>query len=99
MGLLSSRYRKEPLDIHALPSGCITIDRNGAVIASTLSQSVQPAKIQHIAGMVFRALQGARGASLSLTEIQVDYPALKIVARELKGGAIVFLTPRNLAKQ
>ena len=86
------------MEINALPSGCITIDRNGVVITSTISQSVQPAKIQHIASMVFRALHGARGASLLLTEIQVDYPALKIVARELKGGAIVFLTPRKLAK-
>lgn len=98
MGLLNFSSRKKPLEIHALPSGCITIDRNGAIVASTISQSIRPAHLQQIARVVFHALQGARGANLSMTEIHVEYPALTMVARELKGGAIVFLTPRRLSK-
>ncbi len=96
MGLLSKK--KKPLEIHALPAGCITIDRNGTIVATTIPQTVPAAKLQHIAQVVSQALHGARAINMSLTEMQVDYPALKIVVRELKGGAILFLTPRNFVK-
>ena len=98
MGLLGGKSKKNTARINVLPSGCITIDRNGGIVATTVSHSVQPAQIQHIVRVVTRALQGAHSADLSLTEIHMEYPALKIVARELKGGAIVFLTPRSLSK-
>jgi hypothetical protein len=32
-----------------------------------------------------------------LDELIVYYPALKITARELRGGAIVYLSPQTLA--
>jgi len=32
-----------------------------------------------------------------LNELIIQYSSLKIVARELRGGAIVFLTPQALA--
>jgi hypothetical protein len=34
---------------------------------------------------------------LHLNEIIIHYPSFKIIARELRGGALIFLVPINLA--
>jgi hypothetical protein len=36
----------------------------------------------------------AAKAQLPLAELTINYPSLKICARELRGGAIVFLSPK-----
>ncbi len=40
------------------------------------------------------AFNEAATAQLPLTELVINYPSLKITARELRGGAIVFLSPK-----
>lgn len=73
--------------------GCFTVDRLGQVIASTLPQGFPAPAIDKITRAVLPAFEAAREARLPLNEIQVHYPALKITARPLRGGAIVFVAP------
>ena len=76
-----------------LASGCFTVDRNGRLIVSTLPQSFSPELLDRIARAVLQAFRSAKEARVVLHEIQAHYPALKITARELRGGAIVFVAP------
>jgi hypothetical protein len=43
--------------------------------------------------------ESARDAQLSLTELVVDFPAFKVTARQLRGGAIIFLAPQALRQR
>jgi hypothetical protein len=76
-----------------LASGCFTVDRDGQLIVSTLPQTFSPDLLNRIARAVLQTFRSAKAARVVLTEIQAHYPALKITARELRGGAIVFVAP------
>jgi len=95
MGLLSLFSKPEPTLIH-LPSGSFTVDRTGRTLVSTLPSSFPEALMNEIATNVRAAFQEAKEAQLSLTELVIHYSSLKIVARELRGGALIFLVPLNL---
>jgi hypothetical protein len=43
---------------------------------------------------VLAAFAEATAAQLPLAELVINYPSLKISARELRGGAIVFISPK-----
>ncbi|HTI98721.1 MAG TPA: hypothetical protein VL527_07435 [Dongiaceae bacterium] len=96
MGLLNL-FPKAPGNLTRLPSGCFTVDRTGEVVASTLPQSFSAELVGEIATQVLATFRDAQAAHLPLTELVVRYASLKITARELRGGAIVFLTPQTLA--
>jgi hypothetical protein len=93
MGLLSFTSKPKKGALTHLPSGCFTVDRTGRILSSTLPQSFPSAEAQRIAHMVIAAFQTAARAHLVFTEFQVKYSALTLIARELKGGALIFLTP------
>jgi hypothetical protein len=85
-----------------LPSGSFTVDRKGTVLSGTLPSSFPAELVRDIALQVLTAFRDAAAAQLPLAELVIDYPSLKINARELRGGAIVFLstrTPDLLARQ
>lgn len=96
MGLLSLFSKPEPTLVR-LPSGSFTVDRSGKTVVSTLPSSFPEELMQEISTHVRAAFQEAKEAHLSLTEIIIHYPSLKIIARELRGGALIFLVPINLA--
>jgi hypothetical protein len=48
-----------------------------------------------IGQQVLTALRAARQAQLPLSELIINYSALKLLARELRGGAIIFLMPQT----
>lgn len=93
MGLLMRQSQTLDNQIKAHPTGCFTVDRDGRVISSTLPQSFSTETIRHIARSVLSAFQNAHQAQLIFNEIQVTFPAMKLTARELRGGAIIFLAP------
>ena len=95
MGFLNFTSKSKAGGITRLPSGCFTVDRNGRILISTLPQSFPQMEIQKIADMVLSTFRNANQARLVFTEFQVRYPALKLTARDLKGGALVFLTPQT----
>jgi len=94
MGLLNL-FNKTESTLTRLPSGSFTINRDGDLIVSTVSSAFPATAIQDIGRRVLETFHQARTANLPLAELIVHFTAFKIVAREMRGGAIVFLTPKN----
>lgn len=80
-----------------LPSGCFTADRSGKIVASTLPQSFSPQLMQEITTAVLATFRDAQAAQMPLAEIAIRFAAIKITAREMHGGAIIFLAPHTQA--
>jgi len=96
MGLLNLFAKPAPM-LLTLRSGSFTVDREGAVLMSTLPSSFPASLVKDIARHVRAAFGEAAAAQLPLAELVINYPSLKITARELRGGAIIYLAPRTLA--
>jgi hypothetical protein len=79
-----------------LPTGSFTIDRKGQIITSTLPRSFHPAHLDAIGHHVLTAFRSAERAEVRLLEISISFSTLKLVAREQRGGAIVFVIPQTL---
>jgi hypothetical protein len=94
MGLLKNIFGSRPT-VTQLPSGSITVDRTARIISSTVS-SAYPAELLHAVGKeVLALLREARTAQMPLAEVSIHYASLRITARELRGGAIIFLFPQT----
>jgi hypothetical protein len=93
MGILGSAFKPKTSNLIRLPAGCFTVDRAGRILSSTLPQSFPETEVRKIARIVITAFQTATEAQLMFSELQIHYAALKLTARELKGGAIIFLAP------
>lgn len=97
MGFLKFLFAK-PSDTQRLirlPSGSFTLDAQGKIMTSTLPQSFPEKRMFEIGQQVLLALRAAREAQLPLSELIISYSALKLLARELRGGAIIFLMPQT----
>lgn len=94
MGVMKWFQRSAP-PLTRLPSGSFTVDRAGRVLVGTVSSSFPAATVQEIGRRVLEAFHEAQAAQLPLSELVIHYGCLKITARELRGGAIVFLSPQN----
>lgn len=77
------------------PSGCFTADSSGRIIASTLPGSFSPETAGKIAEAIIATFRHGQQAQMTLGELQIQYAACKLSARELRGGAIVFLAPAS----
>ncbi len=93
MGFLNF-FRKPAPTLLRLPSGSFTVDREGCFLTGTLPSSFPTALVKDIALQVRTTFSEAAAAQLPLTELVIHYPSFKIIARELRGGAIVFLSPK-----
>jgi hypothetical protein len=93
MGLLNLFAKPAP-NLLRLPSGSFTVDREGTVLIGTLPSSFPPDLASDIATQVLAAFREAEAAQLPLSVLSIYYPTLKITAREMRGGAIIFLSPR-----
>lgn len=91
MGLLSifSRPAKPLLQLH---SGSFSMDRSGNVLAGTLPSSFPRPLVQQIGQCIAETFRDAHMVQLPLDELVIHYPGLKITAREMRGGAMVFLS-------
>jgi hypothetical protein len=96
MGLLDFFKKQEQPGLTRLPSGSFTVDATGRVLTSTIPQSFPGSYVQEIAGQVLGAFRKAQAAQLPLSEIVIYYASMKVTARELRGGAIIFLAPQTL---
>src|SRR5262249_50601334 len=96
MGLLSL-FSKPSAQLQPLPRGSFTVDSDGRILVSTLPQSFSRTMAADIATEVLSAFRASHAARLPLTELVIRYSSLKLTARELRGGAIIFLAPRNLS--
>ena len=97
MGILKPFFRaQKPLRPERLPSGCYTIHRGGELVASTLPSSFSREAMLVIGKVVTEAFQSAQKTNLPLTDLHLTFSGLTITARELRGGALIFLEPATL---
>ncbi len=94
MGILNLFTKSSPT-VTVLPSGSVTLDRNGHILASTVSSSCPPEALEVVAEQVQRLFREARRAQMPLTELRLNFASLVITARELRGGALIFLKPKR----
>ena len=81
-------------EVKRLPTGSFTVDAHGEVISSTVSQVFPRPWSGTSARELWHVFDGARRAQLPFSELVVQYASYKIVAREMRGGAIIFLSPK-----
>ena len=94
MGLLKNIFGSSAT-VTQLPSGSIAVDRDGKIVSSTVS-SAYPAKLLQVVGKeVLILLREARTSQLPLAEVSIHFASLRITARELRGGALIFLFPQT----
>jgi hypothetical protein len=79
-----------------LPEGSFSVDRAGNILASTLPQTFPAADTRAISQLVLSLFRFAPKYGVPLFELRVRYEGLTVTARELRGGAIVFLSPRDI---
>jgi hypothetical protein len=91
MGLLN---KKTSGNLRRLPTGSFTVDSQGQVVSSTVPQWVPPEVVREIGESVVAVFQGAHKANVSFSEMVAQYSTFKITAREMRGGAIIFLSPK-----
>ena len=90
--------RNGGLRLAKTPSGTFTLDRDGRIIVSTLPQTFPDSQLREIGQRVLAFFRGAQHAQMPLQELTAYYPTLKLTARYLRGGAIIFLSPQTLPK-
>jgi len=98
MGLLKKMFGANAA-VQQLPAGTITVDRQGRIIASTVSSAFPKNLLQGIARDVLELFREGRAAQLPLAEVSLHFGSLRITARELRGGAIIFLFPLTALSQ
>jgi hypothetical protein len=81
--------------VQQLPTGTITVDRHGNIVTSTVSSAFPRKLLKDIANDVLELLNEARVAQMPLAEISLNFGSLRVTARELRGGAIIFLLPQS----
>jgi hypothetical protein len=99
MGVLNLFHRATTLNLVRLPSGSFTVDGEGKVLTSTLPHSFPEEWAEAIGQHVVRVFQEAQAAQLPLREVVADYSALKLTARALRAGALIFVAPQGLGRK
>jgi hypothetical protein len=99
MGFLNFFPRATTLNLVRLPNGSFTVDVNGNVLASTLPHTFPEDWVQEIGELVVNTFRAAQDAQIPLRELVADYSALRLTARALRGGAIIFVGPHGLGRR
>jgi hypothetical protein len=94
MGFLKF-FSRSGATVQRLPSGSLTVDRHGRIVASTVSSSYPSELLREITHEVLALFREARTAQIPMSELNIHFASLQITARELRGGAIVFLSPKT----
>ena len=99
MGFLNFFPRTTTLNLVRLPNGSFTVDPSGNILVSTLPNSFPKSVAQAIGKQVLLAFYNAQAAHLPLRELVADYSSLKLTARSMRGGALIFLSPQGLGRK
>ena len=95
MGILNKIFGGHNAAVQQLPVGTVTVDRLGHIVTSTISSSYPGHLLQDIGRDVLELFREARAAQMPLSEVSLHFASLRITARELRGGAIIFLFPQT----
>ncbi len=93
MGFLKRFFRSRAA-VQQLPTGSLTVDRDGHVVTTTVSSAYPKALLRDIGHEVLAIFHEAREAQIPLAEVNLHFTSLRVTARELRGGAIIFLFPQ-----
>jgi hypothetical protein len=93
MGFLK-RFFHSRAAVQQLPTGSLTVDRHGHVVTTTVSSAYPRALLHEIGLEVLALFREARATQMPMAEVSLHYASLHITARELRGGAIIFLFPQ-----
>ena len=77
------------------PRGSYTVAADGGIVVSTLPRSFPRDHMEAIGKAVISALTTARELGTPFKELAADFAGLEIRARDLAGGAIIFITPQE----
>ena len=94
MGFLKRFFRSRAA-VQQLPTGSVTVDRDGHVVTYTVSSAYPKALLRDIGLEVLSLFREAREAQMPLAEVSIHFASLNITARELRGGAVIFLLPQT----
>jgi hypothetical protein len=94
MGFLKRFFRGRAA-VQQLPTGTLTVDRNGQILTTTVSSAYDKNLLRDIGRDVLELFREARSAEMPLAEVSLQFGSLQITARELRGGAIIFLLPQT----
>ncbi len=86
--------RTSSMGPHRLPTGAFTVDSDGNVISSTVPQWVAGGVVREIGVSVVALFHGAIKANVACNELTAQYASFRITARAMRGGAIIFLSPK-----
>ena len=96
MGFLKKLFRfRSRAAVQQLPSGSIAVDGDGNVVTSTVSSAYSKDLLRAIGRDVLALFHEAREAQMPLAEVNINFVSLRITARELRGGAVIFLFPQT----
>jgi hypothetical protein len=95
MEFLNKIFTRDRASVQQLPSGTVTVDRHGQIVTSTVSSSYPNELLADIGEDVLTLFREARAAQIPMAEVSVQFGSLHITARELRGGAIIFLLPQT----
>jgi hypothetical protein len=73
------------------------VDSAGNIVSSTVPTSFPAPQVSRIARLVLQAFERGHEAGYPFAELIIHFAAFKLNARELRGGAIVFLSPQKRA--
>ncbi len=94
MGFLKRLFRSHAA-VQQLPAGGLVVARDGKVVASTVSSVYPQALLRDIARDVLLLFRQAREAQMPLAELSIHFASLRVTAREMRGGAVIFLSPQT----
>lgn len=94
MGFLKRLFRSHAA-VQQLPAGGLVVSRDGKVVASTVSSAYPQALLHDIARDVLLLFRQAREAQMPLAELSIHFSSLRVTAREMRGGAVIFLSPQT----
>ena len=99
MGFLDIFKKSSANVMLRLPSGSFTVDPKGHVVVSTLPQAFPEEFVKKISSLVLSAFRSAQEANTPLNELIVEFASFKIKAKELRGGAMIFLAPKQMGQR
>jgi hypothetical protein len=94
MGILNWFAKPKPVALK-LVIGSFTVDRNGRVMTTTVGSECPRLLLDDAAREVLSIFREARTAQMQLAGLDLHFAGLHIKAREMQGGAIIFLSPQK----
>lgn len=95
MGFLRKIFGSSAGSVQELPMGSLTVNAQGEIVTTTVSSAYSVSLLTDIAREVLVIFREAKASQLPLAEVAIHFASLRVTARELRGGAIIFLLPQT----